>query len=191
MFESKTMHPAAIKYGLANNLIQFRGEAIVFSDDFLECVSAGAREELGGKRINGSELLDAVLDDALAGTQVIYEGSRGERNSFYANVNVLVFETMFPYAERAGIGYRTGHTFYFTRQFAVELNEHKKLLRPMAEEDRDYIKFAFLTCYDAVLARSQRVIPEDYRHFDLLALCVYQAYDAYIMTSFMERFGTS
>jgi hypothetical protein len=29
-----------------------------------------------------------------------------EANSFYASLNVLIFETMVPYAERAGIGYR-------------------------------------------------------------------------------------
>lgn len=185
------MHPAAIKYGLAHNMIEFHGESVVFSDPFLQRVSDAAREALGGKRINGSELLDGVLDKALAEMDLPYDtGRRGERNSFYANVSVLIFETMFPYAERAGIGYRIGRTFYFTRQFGSELNEHKKALRPMAEEDRDYIKFSFLTCYDAVWARCERVIPEEFRHFDLLALCMYQVYDSIIMTNFMERFGT-
>jgi hypothetical protein len=185
------MHPAAIKYGLANNMIQFREEKVVFSDDLLERISAAARTELGGKRIDGSELLDVVIDQALAETDIVYNtGPRGEANSFYANVSVLMFETMFPYAERAGIGYRTGRTFYFTRQFASELKERKRILLPMAEEERDYIKASFLACYDAVVARCERVIPEDCRHFDLLTLCLYQAYDSIIMTNFLERFGT-
>jgi hypothetical protein len=185
------MHPAAIKYGLANNMIQFLGETVVLSNDFLERISAAARDKLGGKRINGSELLDVVIDQGLAQMDIVYDsGPRGESNSFYANVNVVLFETMFPYAERAGIGYRTGRPFYFTRQFGSELYERKRILRPMAEEDRDYTKMLFLACYDAVLARCERVIPQDSLHFDLLALCMFQAYDSIIMSNFMERFGS-
>jgi hypothetical protein len=105
-------------------------------------------------------------------------------------VNVLLFETMFPYAERAGIGYRTGRTFYFTRQFGSELHDRKAILRPMAEEDRNYTKMLFLACYDAVVARCERVIPEDLRHFDLLSLCMFQVYDSIMMNNFIERFGT-
>jgi hypothetical protein len=186
------MHPAAIKYGPANNMIQFHGETAVLSDELLERISAEARDQLGGKRINGIKLFDIVIDDALAQMDIAYDsGPRGERNSFYANVNVLLFNTMFPYAERAGIGYEAGRTFYFTRKFGSELLERKKILRPIAEEDRDYGKVLFLACYDAVIARCERVIPEDSRHFDLLALCMFQVYDSIIMNNFMERFGTT
>src|SRR5579883_2760859 len=184
------MHPAAIKYGLANNLIQFQGADVLLSDPFLEHMAAMAKDELGGKRIDGSTLLDEVIDNSLAEMDIEYEGVRGERNAFYANVNVLLFDTMFPYAERAGIGYRVERTFYFTRQFGSELNERKALLRPIAEEDRNYTKVLFLACYDAVVARCERAIPEYSRHFDLLALCMFQAYDSIIMNNFMERFGT-
>ena len=114
------MHPAAIKYGLENDMIQFRGEKVVFSDEFLERISAAARDELGGKRINGSELLDGLVGRGVGETPIGYCGYRGEANSLYANLNVLLFETMFPYAERAGIGYRIGRTFYFARQFASD-----------------------------------------------------------------------
>jgi hypothetical protein len=184
------MHPAAIKYGLENDLIQFQGEKTVFSDEVLEHISAEARSELGGKRIDGSELLDRVVNRGVNKTPIVYCGHRGEANSFYANLNVLVFETMFPYAERAGIGYRMGRTFYFTRQFASEFRERKKILQPMAEEERDYVKAAFLACHDVVVARCERVIPEDRRHFDLLTLCLFYAYDSIIMTNFFERFGS-
>ena len=184
------MHPAAIKYGLANNMIQFRGSVVLLSDQLLEHMAAAARDKLGGKRIDGSELFDVVIDRALAEMEIVYDsGPRGESNSFYANVNVLLFETMFPYAERAGIGYRTGRTFYFTRQFGSELHERKGILRPMAEEDRNYTKMLFLACYDAVVARCERLIPEDLQHFDLLSLCMFQVYDSIIMNNFMERFG--
>jgi hypothetical protein len=184
------MHPAAINYGLENGMIQFRGEKVVFSDEVLEHISAVAREELGGKRIDGSELLDRVVDQGVGATPIGYCGSRGEVNSFYANLNVLIFETMFPYAERAGIGYRAGRTFYFTRQFASELKESVRSLRPMAEEERDYVKAAFLGCHDAVVARCERVIPEDRRHFDLLTLCLYQVYQSIMLTNLFERFGS-
>jgi hypothetical protein len=185
----KTMHPAAIKYGLENDMIQLHREKVVFSDEFLEHISAAARDELGGKRINGSELLDVVIDRGLGKMPIGYSGRRGEANSFYANLNVLIFETMFPYAERAGIGYRIKRSFYFTRQFAYELTERKRILRPLAEEDRDYVKAAFLACHDAVVARCERVIPEDRRHFDLLTLCLFEVYESIMMTNFLERFG--
>ena len=75
----KTMHPAAIKYGLENDMIQFRGEKVVFSDEFLECISAArARDELGGKRINGSELLDGVVDRGLGETRSATAGTAGK-----------------------------------------------------------------------------------------------------------------
>ena len=184
------MHPAAINYGLENDMIQFRGERVVFSDEVLERISAVARRELGEKRINGSELLDGVVDRGVGATPIVYCGCRGEANAFYANLNVLIFETMFPYAERAGIGYRTGRTFYFTRQFASELRERTRILRPMAEEERDYVKAAFLACHDAVVARCERVIPKDRPHFELLTLCLYKAYESIMMTNLWERFGS-
>ena len=184
------MHPGAIKYGLENDMIQFRGEKVVFSDEVLERISAEARAELGGKRINGSELLDGAVDRGVGQTPIGYCGYRGEANSFYANLNVLIFETMFPYAERAGIGYRIGRSFYFTRQFASELRERTRILRPMAEEERDYVKAAFLACHDAVVARCEHVIPEDRRHFDLLTLCLYKAYESIMLTNLFERFGS-
>ena len=98
---------------------------------------------------------------------------------------------MFPYAERAGIGYRIGRTFYFTRQFESELSERRRILRPMAEEERimDKVKVAFWPVTMPCVSRCERVIPEDRRHFDLLTLCLYKAYESMMMTNLLEQFG--
>src|SRR5579883_2758606 len=127
------MHPAGIKYGLANNLLQMRGSSILLSDRLLENISAAARHQLHGKRIDGGGLLDNVIDRALTRSEIVYEGARGEANAFYAQLDIVLFYSIYPYAERAGIGYRTGRAFYFTRAFASELVERKKILQPAGD----------------------------------------------------------
>ena len=184
------MHPAGIKFGLTHNMLQLRGSDVVLSDKLLEYISAAARRQLNGKRIDGSELLENVITRGLSRMKLVAtQETRGESTSFFVKVEVVLFETIYPYAERAGIGYRQGRTFYFTRDFAAELSKSKKSMRRAADA-YGYEKVLFLACYDAVVARCKRVIPEDSRHADLLALCMFKAYDAIIMNSFMERFGT-
>jgi hypothetical protein len=184
------MHPAGIKFGLTHNMLQLRGSDVVLSDKLLEYMSSAARRQLSRKRIDGGGLLDDVITRGLRKMKLlIHNPNRGESTSFYTKVEEITFATMYPYAEAAGIGYRQGRTFFFTREFAAELFERKKVLRRAAEE-YGYEKVLFLACYDAVIARCKRVIPEHDRHADLLALCMFKVYDAIIMNNFMERFGT-
>jgi hypothetical protein len=184
------MHPAGIKFGLTHNMLQLRGSEVILSDKLLEQMSAAARRQLRNKRIDGSDLLDDVITRGLRKMKlVVPNANRGESTSFFVKVEMIVFATMYPYAEEAGIGYRQGRTFYFTREFGAELGERKKALRPAAEE-YGYEKILFLACYDAVIARCQKVIPEHTRHADLLALCMFKVYDTIIMNNFLERFGT-
>jgi hypothetical protein len=184
------MHPAGIKYGLANNMLQLQGSSVLLSDQLLEHMSNSARQQLHGKRIDASDLLEDVINRGLGKIKLVETNpSRGEYRSFYIKVEMVLFETMFPYAERAGIGYRTGRTFYFTRAFASELIARKKVLR-RAGEVYGYQKVLFLACYDAVVARCRRVIPEDSRHADLLALCMWQAYDQMMFKNLLGMFDT-
>src|SRR5262249_36925674 len=166
-----------------------RGSDVVLSDKLLEHMSTAARRQLRGKRIDGSDLLEDVITRGLGKMKLASEKpARGEFKSFHAHLDIIVFHTTHSSAERAGIGYREGRTFFFTRDFAEELFERKKVLRP-AGETYGYTKVLFLACYDAVVARCKRVIPEDFRHADLLALCMWKAYEGIFMNSFMERFG--
>ena len=184
------MHPAGIKFGLTHNMLQLRGSEVILSDKLLDQMSAAARRQLRGKRIDGSDLLDDVITRGLRKMQlVVRDASRGESTSFFVKVEMIVFDTIYPYAEQAGIGYRQGRTFYFTREFAAELFKRKNVLRRAAEE-YGYEKVLFLACYDAVIARCEKVIPEHARHADLLALCMFKVYDAIILNNLFERFGT-
>src|SRR5579871_6096385 len=183
------MHPAGIKFGLENDLLQLDGESVIFSDTLLEHLSTAARRQLHGKRIDGSELLDHVIDRAFGKMQLdLANSERGGYNSFYSRLDVVLFDTMFPYAERAGIGYRSGPTFYFTRDFGTELYARKAVLRQAREIYGD-TKVLFLACYESVLDRCKKVTPEDSRHADLLALCMWKAYDQIMMNMLFERFG--
>jgi len=185
------MHPAGIKFGLTHNMLQLRGSEVILSDKLLEQMSTAARRQLRGKRIDGSDLLDDVITRGLRKMKlVVHDANRGESTSFFVKVEVIVFETMYPYAEEAGIGYRQGRTFYFTRQFATELFKRKNVLRRAAEQ-YGYEKVLFLACYDAVIARCEKVTPEHTRHADLLALCMFKVYDAIMMNNLLERFGNS
>ena len=184
------MHPAGIKFGLTHNMLQLDGPEVVLSDKLLEHMSSAARRQLRDKRIDGSDLLDDVITRGMAKMKlVIKDANRGESTSFFTKVEMIVFATMYPYAEAAGIGYRQGRTFYFTRDFASELMNRKKVWRPVGEE-YGYQKVLFLACYDAVLARCEKVIPKHARHAELLALCMFKVYDAIIMNNFLEKFGT-
>jgi|SRR6516164_10214090 hypothetical protein len=183
------MHPVGIEFGLKHNLIQLRGDGIVLSDQFLGHMSAAARHQLHGKRIDGSELLENVIDRGLGKMNLAIDGPLGPSRAFFAKIDIVVFDTMYFYAERARIGYRTGRTFFFTREFGKELYARKNVLR-RAGEVYGYEKVLFLACYDAVVARCKRMIPEDSPQFDLLALCMYQAYDGMMLNRLFERFGT-
>ena len=183
------MHPAGIKFGLTHNMLQLRGSEVILSDKLLEQMSAAARCQLRDKRIDGSDLLDDVITRGLRKMKLaVRNANRGESTSFFAKVEMIVFDTMYPYAEKAGIGYRQGRTFYFTREFAAELLKRKKFWRVVEEYGNE--KVLFLACYDAVIARCERVIPEHARHADLLALCMFKVYETITMNNFLERFGT-
>jgi hypothetical protein len=184
------MHPAGIKFGLTHNLLQLRGSQVLLSDKLLERMSAAARRQLRNKRIDGSDLLDDVITRGLAKMRLnILNPNRGELTSFYTKVDMIVFETMYLYAEAAGIAYRQGRTYYFTREFGGELIKRKQFWR-RASEEYGSTKILFLACYDAVVARCEKVIPEHARHAELLALCMFRIYDAIIMNNFLEKFGT-
>ena len=185
------MHPAGIKFGLANNLLQFRGDSVVLSDTLLEHISAAARRQLHGKRIDGSDLLEKVINRGFHKLDLdLKNATRGEWVSFFVKIDAIVFDTMVVYAERAGIGYRVGRSFYFTRDFGSELYARKAILGK-ASDEYGISKVLFLSCYDAVVARCKRVIPEDVRHADLLALCMWKAYDQIMLNMLFEKFGSA
>jgi len=186
------MHPAGIQFGLAHNMLQLRGDAVVLSDTLLRHMSTAARRQLHGKRIDGTDLLDHVIDRGWAKMKLSFKEyetqNRGGWRSFGAKMHIVVFDTMFVFAERAGIGYRVGRTFYFTRTFGRELLERKKVWRPVAEAYGSE-KMLFMACYEAVIARCTKTIPEDSAHFDLLALCMWEVWDSIIMDSFFQKFA--
>ena len=189
--QNKTMHPAGIKFGLTNDLLQLRGDDVILSNRLLEGISAAARRQLHGKRIDASDLLENVINRGFHKVKLDYKNAtRGEWVSFFVKIDLIVFDTMFVYAERAGIGYRIGRTFYFTRDFGSELYARKAVLA-QASEEYGHTKVLFLSCYDAVVARCKKVIPEDARHADLLALCMWKAYDQIMMNMLFERFGSA
>lgn len=183
------MHPVGIEFGLKYNLIRLHGAGIVLSDQLLEYMSAAARQQLHGKRIDGSGLLDDVVARGLYKMHLTSSQRLGASRAFFAKLDIVVFDTMYLYAERAGIGYRTGRTFFFTREFAKELYRRKDILR-RAGDAYGHEKVLFLACYDAVVGCCKKMIPEDSRHVDLLALCMYQAYDGMMLNMLFERFGT-
>src|SRR5262249_41928966 len=144
-------------------------------------MSTAARRQLHGKRIDATELLDHVIDRGWArmklGANDYKKAKRGEWRSFGAELYQIGFDTMFIYAEHAGMGYRVGRTFYFTKKFADELLERKKAWRS-AGEVYGSEKMLFMACYEAVITRCKKTIPEDERHFDLLALCMWKVWDS-------------
>ena len=127
------MHPVGIEFGLKHNLIQLRGDGIVLSDQFLAHMSTAARRQLHGKRIDGSDLLEDVIDRGLGKMNLDIDGPPGPSRAFFAKIDIVVFDTMYLYAERARIGYRTGRTFFFTREFGKELYARKNVLRRAGE----------------------------------------------------------
>jgi hypothetical protein len=189
-WQNGSMHPAGIKFGLTHNLLQLSGANVVLSDQLLEHVSAAARRQLHGKRIDAGDLMEDVINRGLSKMNLAVTGTpRGEYTSFFVKVDIALFDTMYPYAERAGIGYRNGRTFFFSREFATELYARKNILR-RAGDAYGYKKVLFLACYDSVVARCKRVLPGEARHADLLALCMFQAYSAISLNMLFERFGS-
>lgn len=158
------MHPRGIEFGLANNLLQLHGDRVLLSDKLLDDISEAARRQLRGKRIDGGDLLDRVIPRGLNKAKLVTANNKpGAFVSFCTKVDQIVWDTIFLYAERAGIGYRMGRMFYFTRKFSGELRARKAIWR-RAGEACGHQRILFMACYEAVRGRCEKIIPEDADH---------------------------
>jgi hypothetical protein len=183
------VHPRGIEFGLAYNLLQFHGDHLVLSDNLLNLISEAARRQLRGKRIDGGDLLERVITRGLSNTKVVaVNAKRGAYVSFLMKIDQVVWDTIFLYAERAGIGYRTGRKFYLTRTFRGELLARKAIWR-RAGEACGHQKILFMACYEAVRAGCEKAIPEDSHHAELLALLMWKVYEHIFEVQFLEMFS--
>src|SRR5689334_10374354 len=98
------MHPAGIKFGLSQGLLEFRGADVVVTDRFLENLSEMARRKIR-RRKRVMCIWEEVLTSGLRKTPYsLTDVPRWEYMPFYTGYERVVLQSMMPIAEQIQMG---------------------------------------------------------------------------------------
>lgn len=185
------MHPAGIKFGLSNDLLQLRRADVVVSDPLLESISAEARRRIHeGEPVTGTDIWDEVVNEGLANVFERTDAPRQEVVPFFMGLDRVVCESLMPFAERAGIGRKIGREFLIERAFWDEFGEQIRRL----ELSQDMIavrKLFFRECRNTVKTLCALHDPDSTRHADLVAMFVFNNLHASGGLEILERLRTA
>jgi hypothetical protein len=177
------MHPAGIQFGLSRGLLQFRGEEVLLADVVLEELSREAQfwQHLKKPPIHGNFLVDLTIRAA----DKLLDNNRGtsrEITPFFTGLNKVMYFTLCRVAERAGVA-TTKPDRLFTnedmwsdfcaRAAEIELKPGRRSVR-QARLQRSLFKI----CRDEVKKRCAQNDPNNVRHADLIALFMFNFWNA-------------
>jgi hypothetical protein len=169
------MHPAGIKFGLSQGLLELNRADVVLSGPFLESISEMARNKIQ-RRKRVLWIWDEVVQAGLCRVFVSAPAPRQESTPFFTGLDRIVLETMMPIAERAKIGHREGRNFFTDQTLWARFR--KDLRRPhMRKEPSAAWRQQFRETYAAIKELCAEHSPENLRHAELLALCQINGWD--------------
>ena len=163
------MHPAGIKFGLTQGVLELNGADVVISGRFLEIIS-----ELAPRKIRRRKRVMHIWEEVIsAGIAQMYESTTAPRQEyvpFFTGLDRIVLESLMPMAEKAKIGHRDGKYFFNDRTFWDRFR--KDIRRPhMRNEPSAAWRQHFRECYAAIKQLCAENSPENIRHAELLSLC--------------------
>jgi hypothetical protein len=162
------MHPAGIKFGLSQGLLELRGAEVVVSGRFLENLSEMARRRIQ-RRKRVMCIWDEVVASGLRRTPYsLTDVPRQEIVPFFTGLDRVILISMMPLAEEIQMGRRYGSK-YFISQVAGILNRDTR--RCHARTRNEAWRFRFRQIYAAIIGLCKEYAPEHLRHAELLALC--------------------
>ncbi len=169
------MHPAGIKFGLSQGLLELNGAGVVLSPPLLESISEMAR-----RKVRRRKRVIWIWDDAVtAGIGKIMPFANAPRQEyvpFFTGLDRVIFETLIPIAEKAKIAERDGKYFYAERTFYRRFRQD--IRRPhMRLEANESWRLHFREIYAMIKKLLAEYSPEDIRHAELLALCQLDGWD--------------
>jgi len=169
------MHPAGIKFGLTQGMLQLRGSRVVVSDRFFQTISAEARRRIKlGRRGPRAEIWEFVVHHAVGKVFEPTPAKHTEVTPFFMGLDRIICESVMPLVEKGGIGEKMGREFITQKPFSDELQ--KRILRLEFIRDKNEAwKFLFRECCDAVRIVFERYDPGNIAHVDLVALFVFDS----------------
>lgn len=168
------MHPAGIKFGLSQGLLEFRGADVVVSGPFLENLSEMARRKIR-KRKRVMRIWDEVLASGLRKTPYSLTGvPRREFTPFYTGYERVVLISMMPIAERIQMGRRLGPRYFIAEGMLERLSKVRRSFHAATLNEYWRIRFRQIYCITVGLCR--QYAPEHFRHAELLSLCQFNSW---------------
>jgi hypothetical protein len=167
------VHPAGIKFGLSEGLLQLRGADVVVSDQLFEALSAEARRRIKlGRRVDGYLIWDHVVNRGLCRVFQQTSAPRQEVVPFFMALDRVIRESLMPLADRAQIGRKIGRDFIAQAAFDDEFRNRIVRL-DFAHDVAQARRLLFRECCDTVRALCAQHDPENTPHADLLALFMF------------------
>ena len=175
------MHPSGVQFGLSRGLLQLRGEEILLSDQLLEAISVEAQLHihLGRPPIQGNFLVDITVRAAEKALWDDSTGRRREINPFFAGLNRVMYYTLCRVAERAGLAHKEPRKLMTNPDFWKEFSTRAVDIKIKGGKSMAKIqKSLFKVCHEIVKRRYAENDPENARHADLIALFMFNFWNA-------------
>ena len=175
------MHPSGVQFGLSRGLLQLRGEEILLSDQLLEAISVEAQLHihLGRPPIQGNFLVDITVRAAEKALWYDSTGRRREINPFFAGLNRAMYYTLCRVAERAGLAHKEPRKLMTNPDFWKEFSTRAVDIKIKGGKSMAKIqKSLFKVCHEIVKRRYAENDPENARHADLIALFMFNFWNA-------------
>jgi len=177
------MHPSGVQFGLSRGLLRLEGQEVVLSDRLLDTISLEAqwRVHAGKSPTDDKFVVDALIRSAQEAIKDEQNPRRQEVVPFLAGLSRTMYITLCGVAARAGLGEKQGNQLTtspdlwneFTATAALKVKAQKR-----GNGMTKLQKGLFKVCRELVQQRYVQNDPDNARHADLIALFVFNLWDA-------------
>src|SRR5215467_13895211 len=175
------MHPSGVQFGLSRELLQLRGEEVLLSDSIVEVISLEAQMyiHLGKPPIDGNFLVEMTVRAAQEALGNDQNARRQEFVPFFAHLNRVMYYTLSRVAERAGLAHKEPERLITDPGFWKDFSEAAVDVKVKPGKSiADLQKSLFKVCLKLVKKRYAENDAEDARHADLIALFLFNFWNA-------------
>jgi len=175
------MHPSGVQFGLSRGLLRLRGEEVLLSDQLLETISVEAQLHLhlGKAPIKGNFLVDMTVRAAENAMGTQQQGRRQELVPFFAALNRTMYYTLCGIAERAGLAHKEPRRLVTDPEFWNEFSSGALDIKIKPGKSMAKLqKSLFKLCREIVTRRYAQNDPDNARHADLIALFMFNFWNA-------------
>ena len=184
------MHPLGVQFGLSRGLLQLRGEEALLSQQLIDAVSAQAQQhvQLGRPPIQGNFLVDMTIRAAQDALQNQLQGRTEEMVPFFSALNQTMYYTFCRLAEKAGVATKKPDRLLTNTEFFREYAERAVDIHlKRGKSAKKLHKALFKVCHELVKKRYTENDPENARHADLIALFMFNFWNALGLLSMAQH----